>query len=83
MASATMLSRSALSSVSSSSAAARRSGVAAAPALPSRGVFGSNAKKASSSKRSLAVRPVSALATDNKPAVVKVSLSSFFVPSTE
>ena len=68
-----MLSRSALSSVSSSSSAARRGGVAAAPALPSRAGLSGNAKNNAS--RSLAVRPVAALATgDNKPAVVKVSL---------
>ena len=72
-----MSSRSALSSVSSSSAAARRGAAVAAPALPSRaGLFGSSAN---ASKRSLAVRPVAALATDNKPAVVKVSSQSLIV----
>ena len=72
-----MSSRSALSSVSSSSAAARRGAAVAAPALPSRaGLFGSSAN---ASKRSLAVRPVAALASDNKPAVVKVSSQSLIV----
>ena len=69
-----MSSRSALSSVSSSSAAARRGAAVAAPALPSRaGLFGSSAN---ASKRSLAVRPVAALATAPPRSVVQLYRSS-------
>ena len=72
MASATMSARSALSSVTSSSTAARRGGIAL-PALPSRGLIISSAKRSNASSKRRSLGPVAALATDNKPAVVKVS----------